>query len=404
MRAHQRIYSSRILLQFGALFLMFSVQGQELESLVMEAYANNPEIRAFEFQYAVATEKINEANALPNTTVGAMVLANPPENTAMMEMAQFEVMQMFPWFKTITARENYASSLAEAQFEAIAIGKRKLAANVSQSYYTLFKNKGEQKIISENMELLKVYETMALTSVEVGQATAVDVLRLQMRQNELEQQKKVLEQAYLSEQSVLNGLLNREKSIPVKVTMDLEMLPEDPFYEEANLQLHPELLQYDKLYESVTQSELLNQKESAPMLGIGMNYTIMGMNKDMVMPMVSFSIPIFNNSFRSKTRQNQLRKQELMAQKETKFNNLTTVLDKAVKDRNAARIAYEIQSKNLGQAKNAEEILIKNYETGTINFRDVLDVQELQLRFQKGKLEAIKDYYVQSTIINYLSR
>ena len=39
-----------------------------------------------------------------------------------------------------------------------------------------------------------------------------------------------------------------------------------------NLQLNPELIKYDKLYESVEQSELLNQKESAPMIGFGLDY------------------------------------------------------------------------------------------------------------------------------------
>lgn len=188
------------------------------------------------------------------------------------------------------------------------------------------------------------------------------------------------------------------------VTMDLDMPLQDAYFEATDLQLHPELLQYDKLYESVAQSELLNQKESAPMWGVGMNYTIMGMQKDMVMPMVSLSIPIFNNSFKSKTKQNQLKKQELIAQKQTKLNTLNSILDQAIKERNSARISYEIQSQNLARAKSAEEILIKNYETGTINFRDVLDVQELQLKFQMGKLEAIRNYHVQSTIIHYLSR
>ncbi|SHI63636.1 Outer membrane protein TolC [Arenibacter nanhaiticus] len=404
MRTHYKYHTSKGGLLFAALLLTISVQSQDLGSLVMEAYANNPDIKAFELQYQVAIEKTKEVNALPNTTMEAMVLANPPENIAMSEMAQFEVMQMFPWFKTITARENYASSLAEAQYEDIAIAKRKLAASVSQSYYALFANQGKQKVLVENIALLKTYETLALNALEVGKASAVDVLRLQMRQNELLALKKVLEQEYLSEQSQLNSLLNRDKNTPVLVTIELDGLSEELPYDANNLQLHPELLKYDKLFKSVTQSELLNQKESAPMLGLGMNYTIMGMHKNMVMPMVSLSIPIFNNSFKSKSRQNEIKQQEIIVQKQSKLNTLEAVLDKAVKARKAARINYEIQAQNLAQAKNAEEILLKSYETGTIDFRDVLEVQELQLKFQTGQIEAMRDFQVQSTIIHYLSK
>ena len=59
---------------------------------------------------------------------------------------------------------------------------------------------------------------------------------------------------------------------------------------------------------------------------------------------------------------------------------------------------------NLKQAKNAQDILMKSYETGKIDFNDVLDIQELQLKFQLNKVESIRKYYIQSTIINYLKQ
>ena len=97
-----------------------------------------------------------------------------------------------------------------------------------------------------------------------------------------------------------------------------------------------------------------------------------------------------------------MQQQEILAQKQERTNTLETLLDKAVNDKVSARISYATQTKNLKQAKDAEEILIKNYETGTIDFNDVLDIQELQLKFQMNQIESVKTYYVQTTIINYL--
>ena len=77
-------------------------------------------------------------------------------------------------------------------------------------------------------------------------------------------------------------------------------------------------------------------------------------------------------------------------------------MSEAINNRMAARIRFRTQTKNIGQAKDGEEILIKSYETGTIDFNDVLDIQELQLRFQINRIESIKGYFVQSAIINYL--
>jgi len=121
------------------------------------------------------------------------------------------------------------------------------------------------------------------------------------------------------------------------------------------------------------------------------------------MPMVSLSIPIFNKKYKSKTKQNELKQLEIKSQKQERLNKLETLLDKAVNDRISASISFGTQSKNLKEARDAEQILIKNYETGTIDFNDVLDIQELQLKFQINQIESVKNYYVQTTIINYLS-
>ena len=56
----------------------------------------------------------------------------------------------------------------------------------------------KQVVLAQNFQLLKTHEALALSAVEVGKASAVDVLRIQMRQNELEQMKQVLGQDYFS--------------------------------------------------------------------------------------------------------------------------------------------------------------------------------------------------------------
>ncbi|MDF0707362.1 TolC family protein [Flagellimonas okinawensis] len=394
-------------------FLLFAMglNAQSLESYLQQAELNSPMIQALELRYNIAKEKVKEVNTLPNTTIGAGYFVSEPETRTGAQRAKFSVSQMLPWFGTITARENYASSMAETEYAEIVIAKRKLALSVAQSYYKLYGIQAKQKVLQENMQLLKTYETLALTSVEVGKASAVDVLKLQIRQNELQQQKEVLEQSYIAEQAVFNNLLNRDESISVEVVDDMDVPENDPILNKEDLSLNPELLKYDQLYESVTQSELLNQKENAPTFGIGLDYipvserddmVFSDNGKDIVMPMVTFSVPIFNNKFRSVSKQNELRQKEIELQKEERLNVLENAYANAISQRNQARIAHQTQTKNLKQAKDAEEILIKNYETGTIDFNDVLDIQELQLKFQTNQIQSVQLYYLQSAIINYL--
>lgn len=403
---------NRILIVFS-LFVIQFVHGQELDGLIKIGLENNPTIQKFELQYQIASEKKKEASTLPNTEFGLGYFVSEPETRTGAQRFKVSVKQMIPWFGSITARENYTNSLAEATYQDIVIAKRKLIASISQVYYDVYTIKAKQRVVLENNNLLKIYEKLALKALEVDKASAVDVLRLQMRENDLTQLHQVLEQNFIAKQTELNLLLNREKATSVSI-INLLLIPENELkISFQKLKVHPELIKYDKLYQSVEQSELLNQKEKKPMIGFGLDYVAVSERpnlsftengKDILMPMLSVSIPIFNKKYSSKTKQNRLTQQKINVVKQERLNRLETMLEKAKTNRNSAKISNATQLKNMGQAKNAEEILLKKYETGTLDFKVVLEIQELQLKFQMNQIEAVKNYYVQTTIINYLTQ
>ena len=101
----------------GALIFIFSlltfhsVSGQELEVLINEGLANNPKIQIFELRYQVAREKVNEAKVIPNTQIGVGYFVSEPETRTGAQRFKVSAKQMLPSFGSITARENYASSL-----------------------------------------------------------------------------------------------------------------------------------------------------------------------------------------------------------------------------------------------------------------------------------------------------
>ncbi len=395
---------------FSLLAFHFS-SAQDLQEYINIALENSPEVQQFDAQYRRISEKKEEVNTLPNTEFGAGYFVSEPETRTGPQKFKLSVKQMIPFFGTISARENYVSSLADASYQDMMVVKRKLMTSVAQLYYKLYELKAKQNVLDENIELLKTYEKLALTSVGVGKASAVDVLRLQIRQNELNQQKEVLIETFSGIEKAFNKLLNQDIMTSISVVDSLPIPVEVAKIQPSNLQLHPELVKFDKMYTSLEKSELLNQKEKQPMIGFGLDYvnvakrTDMDMaenGKDIVMPMVSLSIPIFNKKNTSVTKQNKLQQEEILSQKQQRYNTLETVLYRAVSDRNAAMISHKTQLKNLEQAKNAEQILVKSYETGTIDFNDVLDIQELQLKFQTNMITSEVTYYTQSTIINYL--
>ena len=390
--------------------LSLTMEAQQLDAYILEAQANSPAIDALLAKYNISKEQINALNTLPNTEFSAGYFVSEPETRTGPQQAKFSIKQMFPWFGTISARQHYASALAQQDNIEVDIALRKLRLSVSKTYFELYELQEKIKIVKENMELLKVYEELALNGVEVGKASAVDVLQLQMRQNKLKDQKVNLQHQLISEKVAFNRLLNRENNTSV-VLLDTLVLPLEELQISA-IQVHPELSKFDKNLESIDLAEAINKKESAPQFGLGVDYinvgtrtdmAILDNGKDIVMPMVSFSIPIFNNKYSSVTAQNELRKKQILATKNQRLNELESSLSNAVEMRNSARNSIEIQLRNIALTKDAEDILMRSYESESLDFSDVLDIQEMQLDYQMKLAEAVSTYFRETAIIKYLT-
>ena len=397
-----------------ALILGFTAvaPAQDLSSYIAEAETNNPEVQAYELRYSIAQEKMNEVNTLPDTEFGVGYFVSTPETRVGAQRARFSVKQMLPWFGTIAKREKYQDALVETEYLEYVIAKRKLGLAVAQGYYKLYTIEAQSKVVQQNVELLERYKELALNAVEVAKASAVDVLKLEMRQNELKAQQQILEERRVAAEIQFKNTLNTASEGRILVVDSLSIPTEDAQINPDDLSANPELLKYDKLYESVTQAEILNRQEASPKWGVGLDYIPVSERtdmfpadngKDIVMPMVSVSVPIFNSKYKSVSRQNELRQQELDAQKAQRLNTLKNLLAEAKQNKNTARINFNTQKQNIAQAQDAEEILLKSYETGSIDFNDVLDIQELQLEFQLKQLQAVQNYYEQAALINYLT-
>lgn len=392
------------------LFNFHSVNAQQLERYQSQALENNPEISSMNASVDIAKEKINEVISFSDTEFGLGYFVSEPETRTGPQKFRVSVRQMIPWFGTIESRKDFAGSMVSVEEADLEIASRRLKLEVSQSYFEIYELQEKVEVLQENIDLLDVYRTMALNSIEVGQASAVEVLRLKMRQNDLIEKKKNLQLDIEARKTEFNNLLN--------VNDDAEILVQDTLIipvqstENIDLALHPELQRYDKFAESIESSELLNQQEGLPKLGFGLDYisvqerTDMDFSdngKDIFMPMVSFSVPIFSKKYRSVSKQNELKQDQVSSDKMSRMNDLESRLRTAQNERASARIKFEVQLDNLGQARDAEELLLKQYETGTIDFDDVLDIQEIQLQIQMNLIEAVSTWFKKDAVVNYLT-
>ena len=385
-------------------------QAQTLENYLKIAEENNPEIQAFELNYRLAQEKIEASTSLSNLDLGFGYFVSEPETRTGAQKSRFAITQMLPWFGTLSARKRYAASLAESEFVSFSIAKRKLALSVAQSYYLLYGLKAKTYVIDKQMRWIEVNKELLLKAVEAGRSSLSELLRLEVQLNDLKQQRLTIDQQLTAETKAFYNLLNTRESPELVIVQELPIpfidLPESP-----DFSVHPELLKFDSWYTSITEAEQLNQKDKRPNLALGMDYitvqerldqTFDDNGKDIFMPRLSLSIPVFSKKYTSASVQNNIKKEQIEAKKEQRLNDLENLYARALAQLNTARLGFELQGESLERLGETETLYQSRYMAGNIDFESLLDLQELKLNIQMRRIDATVQCYQQYALINYL--
>lgn len=385
-------------------------QGQTLEDYLRVAAQNNPEIQAFELNYRLALEKVEEASSLPNLDLGFGYFVSEPETRTGAQTTRFAVTQMLPWFGTLSARQSYAASLAENEFVEFSIAKRKLALSVAQAYYTLYSLQAKAHIIDDQIKWVTVNQERLLRSIEASRSSLSEMLKLEVRLNDLKQKKLTIAYQLNAERSVFNNLLNNEPHLELLIVDSLP-LPKIEVPDIVDFSANPELLKFDKLFASVTQAEELNQKERLPNLAFGVDFLTVAQRPDLVfddngkdifMPRVSLSIPVFSKKYSSVTAQNKLKQERLDLQKQQRLNTLEDTYSRALALLKEAQLSYELQSESLARLEQTEALFLNKFSGGSLGFQELVELQDVQLNLQLRRIEATVQCYTQYALINYL--
>lgn len=384
---------------------------QSLNSLVDTALLNNPKLKASKIKLEYIKERLNEVNYISNTKIAYGYFVTKPETKTGAQNYKISLKQQIPWFGTISAKKKYVNSLSDAEYEEILISSKKLILNVSKSYYNLFLIKETKKLIKENISILDRYMKFVNKSIEVGNASLSDLLKVKIRRNQQLEKYKLKDKDYEIESINLNQFLDRDESIRINLTDSLIMDISKLSIKKFDLSKHSEILKFDKLYNSIVNSELINRKDRLPKLEFGIDYinvaktnmpSVKNDGRDIFMPMASVSIPIFSKKNSSISRQNKLKIRELEMNKLDRINALKSLFYSTNHRMSKALIDFNFQKKNINNVLDIENLLLKEYETGKIDINDILDINESLIKFKIKKLEALKRYNDLSLIIDYI--
>ena len=250
-------------------------------------------------------------------------------------------------------------------------------------------------------------------SASSGSSGLADLYRIQMEAGELENSIALLRNQEQSVTALFNGYLNRRPDSPVFTD---EILSADSLglsliaVSDSMLIKNPMLSMLEFEKQSVDARKKMVTAMGYPMVGLGLNYSFINKNAmsesamngtDMIMPMVSVTLPIYRKKYNAMKNEAELMKTATSQNYEASVNALQTEYYNAVQLFRDAGRRMELYKNQLNLASQSFDLILKSFSTSSSGLTDVLRVRQQMLDYELRQVEAVADY---NTAIAWLNR
>lgn len=227
------------------------------------------------------------------------------------------------------------------------------------------------------------------------------VLRIRMQSKEMESNLAFLHDSYEVARAEFNQLLNRQHDEEVQVADTLggaAILPAQMAFIDSISSNNPMLGMLDAELAVYGSQQEMARLAGRPMLGVGVNYMPFlpreadGMNmggKDMVMPMVSVSLPIYRKKYNAMAKQAELSQIAVQQRRENTLNQLAVQWRSSVASLDDAVRRTDLYHQQTALARQALRLSLSGYSTNGQGFEDVLQIQQELLDYQLKLVKAI---------------
>ncbi len=471
-----KIYNIKLLfILLLGIIITLPVKGQGTDSLnhyLEVAAKNNPGLNADFLAYKASLEKIQQSGTWPDPQLDIGFFLKPMDIVGGQQIADFTLMQMFPWFGTKKAAQTEATHMARMSYEQFRETRDNLFLEVYTQWYILSTLKEQINNNRENLQLLKQLEELALRkvsssfggssssysvpsptpmtknsstslsgggmagmgsmggSVTSGSNTSYsssmsgimssgmndaspgmsDVLRIQLEMIEIENNIESLMSDIAAEKAKFNALLNRPVDSEVIVPDSIVKVPfifdEGVSISEIESQ-NPMLGMFEQEELAFNAKREMDKKMSYPMLGIGLQYMLIGESKtstmnqgmtpemngmDMVMPMFSISLPIYRNKYKAQQKESRFMSQSAQEKYNNTLNLLRSDLFKLKQQLDNAERKIALYQKQEQLARVTYQLVVQEFVTAKSDLTNVIQMQRQLLDYQLRQAEAIAEY------------
>jgi cobalt-zinc-cadmium efflux system outer membrane protein len=406
---HTRSFSPRLLL---ALMVWLSWSGYtqaaedagtpplELQALLQEALAHNPEIHAAQQRYRAAQARPSQAGSLPdpmieggyhNERITPLTLGESD-----FSFLRFGASQEVPFPGKLSLRHDIAVREAEREGQMLQATTLNVTARLKTAYYDLAFTHRALEILQRNKTFLLDLQHSAAARYQVGQGLQQDVIKAQVEVSLLTSRLLQLESKREGIRATLNSLLNRPPLAPVgtpppvpqsRLTTTIERLGD------LALEHAPELKGAELL---IARNELnlsLAQREYYPDLVFKAEY----MDKTRLLPEweigIGIKIPLY---FWRKQRYGVAEAAESVGEARSTRQNILQTLLARIKDlytqaRTAEQQTTLYQTAIIPQSRLSLESASAGYAVGKVDFLTLLNnllvLREAELSSEEQRTE-----------------
>jgi outer membrane protein TolC len=132
------------------------------------AMKNNPTVLQRFNEYHAALQKVPQVGALPDPQLEMGIFLTPMELISGNQVAEFKIMQMFPWFGVLKNAKDEMALMANAKYEFFLDSKLQVLYDLQLVWFDLYKVRQSIRISQKNVAMLKTIEQLTLLKFKYG--------------------------------------------------------------------------------------------------------------------------------------------------------------------------------------------------------------------------------------------
>jgi len=387
------------------------IQAQKLDSLLVWSANNHPALKAAYLNYEASLQKVYGTGFLPEPMFSFGYFVSSPETRLGPQIASVGLQQMFPWKGTLKAQKSIAVAQSRIQFERFNLLKIKLFQDVKQVFYEAKYMEEGVQLLTGNVVLLEQVKSVGLARVESGIGSVTDILRLNLKIEEIKTKRSTFEirlKGYVKQLCLLTG--KPDLKLVFKNDSDSSVEQNDIANVNA-IESHPMIAMVkEKLAMNDAQKKIIAQKV-LPKFGLGVNYVLVNKRTDMnpvdngrdvFMPKLTMSLPIYRKRYKTLSRMNQLESESI--QEEVKgvaldLNTKLVLVRTKIESAQERLVLYQKQTKT---AQSILTILQSDYENDATSLESILATQVQLVSYQLETQRAKKDLRIAKSQLSFL--